>query len=82
MFKYLAGICLLLVIILYFSSVPFYMFFSLVFALLGTIFGTISIKKKESGFLGKIAFLINALLLLIGILILLFSLLWIIKGTP
>ena len=82
MFKYLAAICPLLVIVPYFGSEPLYpISFSFVFAVLGTIFGVISIKK-ESGFLGKIALFINVLFLLLGILILLFALFWIIGGTP
>ncbi|AOV07063.1 hypothetical protein [Sporosarcina ureilytica] len=81
MFTYLSSVSLLLVIIPFFSFESPYMVLPLVFATLGAIFGVISIKK-ESGFLGKITFIINPLLLLAGILILLFSLLWIISGTP
>jgi len=82
MFKYLSSVSLLIVIILFFSFESPYMVLPLVFATLGTFFGAISIKKMESGFLGKVTFIINLLLLLAGILILLFSLLWIISGTP
>lgn len=76
MFKYLAGGCSFLVFLPYFTSEPLYLLFSFAFALLGTIFAVLSIKKKEAGFLGKTFFLINALLPLLGILILLSSLYW------
>lgn len=78
MFKYLAAICPLLVIVPYFGSEPSYpIFFSFVFAVLGTIFSVISIKK-ETGILGEITLFVNALFLLLGILMLLFSVFWII----
>ncbi|WP_031545157.1 hypothetical protein [Salinicoccus luteus] len=82
MFKYLAAICSLLVIVPFFGSEPLYpILFSFIFALLGTIFGVISIKK-ETGILGKIALVVNALFLLLSVLILLFSVIWIIGGGP
>lgn len=82
MFKYLAAICPLLVIVPYFGSEPLYpIIFSFIFALLGTIFSLISIKK-ETGILGKVTLFINALFLLIGILMLLFSVFWMIGGGP
>ncbi|SOC38271.1 hypothetical protein [Salinicoccus kekensis] len=78
MFKYLSAICPLLIIVPYFGSEPLYpISISFLFAVLGTIFGAISMKK-ESGMLAKIAFFINALFLLIGILMFLFSVFWII----
>ncbi|CAM2731576.1 hypothetical protein [Salinicoccus roseus] len=81
MFKYLAAICPLLVIVPYFGSEPLYpIIFSFIFALLGTIFSLISIKK-ETGILGKVTLFINALFLLIGILMLLFSVFWIISES-
>ncbi|SFE28212.1 hypothetical protein SAMN05216238_1125 [Lentibacillus persicus] len=81
MFKYLAAICPLLVIVPYFGAEPLYpIAFSFVFALLGTVFGAIS-TKRESGLLGKFALFINGLLLLLGFLILLFAVFWMIGGT-
>lgn len=78
MFKYLAAICPLLVIVPYFGSEPLYpISFSFVFAILGTIFGVLSVKK-ETGILGKIALFINGLFLLLSVLILLFAAIWII----
>lgn len=66
----------------YVGAEPLYsVSFSIGFALLGTIFGAISFKR-ESGFLGKAAFFVNGLLLLLGLLIVLLAMLWRVSGTP
>lgn len=82
MFRYLSSVSLLLAMILFYRFDSPYMILPLVFAILGTVFGAMSIKKKESGFLGKITFTMNLLLLLVGMLILLFSLLWVTSAKP
>lgn len=77
MLKYLAIICIFLVIIPFFGPEPLYpISISFLSAILGTIFGLLSMKK-ETGILGKIAFIINALLVLLGVMIILFSIIWI-----
>lgn len=75
MFKYLSAVCPLLIIIPYFGTELLYpVSFSFLFAVLS--------MKKEPGMLAGVAFFVNALFLLIGILLLLLSIFWMIGGGP